>query len=49
MIFRGLTLLLVLYRMYRRLPASQQRQVLRLLGRHGPRLVSTLGRRARRA
>ncbi|MEX0851599.1 MAG: hypothetical protein WD015_08835 [Gaiellaceae bacterium] len=49
MIFRAMGLVLVLYRMYRRLPASQRRQVLKLAGKHGPRMASTLARRARRS
>jgi hypothetical protein len=47
MIFRAMGALLLLYKMYRRLPPSQRQRVLKLMGQHGPRLVSVVGRRAR--
>ena len=49
LIFRGLTLMLLIYRMYRRLPPSQRRRLLRAAGKHGPRIASTAARRARQA
>jgi hypothetical protein len=53
MLFRLGTLLLLVYRMWRRLPAAQRRQVARaarreggrLLVRHGPRALSALAAR----
>jgi hypothetical protein len=47
-IFRFFTLAFLLYRMYRRLPRSQQRQLREALQRHGPRIASTAAKRARR-
>jgi hypothetical protein len=47
-IFRVFTLAFLLYRMYRRLPRSQRRQVREALQRHGPRIASTAAKRARR-
>jgi hypothetical protein len=44
MLLRGLPLLMALYRMWRRLPAKQRRQVIVLAGRHGPRVASRLMR-----
>jgi hypothetical protein len=48
LLFRAATLLLFLFRIWRRLPARQRRRVLWAAGRHGPRIaVFALRRRAR--
>jgi hypothetical protein len=47
MLFRSATLVLFLFRMWRRLPASQRRRVLWALGRHGPRVAARVARQAR--
>jgi hypothetical protein len=44
---RGIPLVLFLFRMWRRLPASQKKQVLRALQRHGPRVAAQVARQAR--
>jgi hypothetical protein len=44
---RGIPLILFLFRMWRRLPASQKRQVLRALQKHGPRVATQVARQAR--
>jgi hypothetical protein len=44
---RGMALLLFLFKMWRRLPASQKKQVLRTLQRHGPRFAAQVARQAR--
>jgi hypothetical protein len=44
---RGIPLVLFLFRMWRRLPASQKKQVLRTLQRHGPRIAAQVAREAR--
>jgi hypothetical protein len=44
---RGMALLLFLFKMWRRLPASQKKQVLRTLQRHGPRVAAQVARQAR--
>jgi hypothetical protein len=46
-LLRGIPLILFLFRMWRKLPASQKRQVLRVLGRHGPRVAARFAQRAR--
>jgi hypothetical protein len=46
-IFRAFTLFMLLYRMWRRLPASQRRRALELAGRHGPRVATRVARRGR--
>jgi hypothetical protein len=45
-IFRAFTLFMLLYRVWRRLPASQRRRALKLAGRHGPRVARGMARRA---
>ena len=37
--FRAFWLFMLLYRMWRRLPARQRRQALQLAGRHGPKFA----------
>jgi hypothetical protein len=44
---RGVPLVLFLFRMWRRLPASQKKQVLWTLQRHGPRVAARVAREAR--
>jgi hypothetical protein len=44
---RGIPLILFLFRMWRKLPASQKRQVLQVLGRHGPRVAARVAQQAR--
>ena len=44
---RGIPLILFLFRMWRKLPASQKRQVLKVLGRHGPRVAARVAQQAR--
>jgi hypothetical protein len=44
---RGIPLILFLFRMWRRLPASQKRRVLQVLGRHGPRVAARVASQAR--
>jgi hypothetical protein len=44
---RGIPLILFLFRMWRKLPASQKRHVLKVLGRHGPRVAAGVAARAR--
>jgi len=48
-LLRGIPLFLFLYRMWRRLPATQRRNLLWTAGRHGPKLALFALRRARRA
>jgi len=47
-LLRLFTLFVLLYRVWRRLPARQRRQALKLAGRHGPRVASHAARRATR-
>jgi hypothetical protein len=49
MLLRGLPLILFLFRMWRKLPASQKRQALRVMGRYGPILLAGAARQARAA
>ena len=44
---RGIPLILFLFRMWRKLPASQKRRVLKTLGRHGPRVAARVAAQAR--
>jgi hypothetical protein len=44
MLFRAATLLLFLFRIWKRLPASQRRRVLWAAGRHGPRIARSVWR-----
>jgi hypothetical protein len=44
---RGWALFLLLFRMWRRLPARQKKQVLWALQRHGPRIAAQVAREAR--
>jgi hypothetical protein len=44
---RGVPLVLFLFRMWRRLPAPQKKQVLRALQQHGPRVAAQVARQAR--
>jgi hypothetical protein len=44
---RGIPLVLFLFRMWRKLPASQKRQVLKALRRHGPRVAAQVAKQAR--
>jgi hypothetical protein len=44
---RGIPLLLFVFRMWRRLPAKQKKQVLWMLQRHGPRVAAQVARQAR--
>ncbi len=44
---RGIPLILFLFRMWRKLPASQKKQVLRVLQRHGPRVAARVAAQAR--
>jgi hypothetical protein len=46
-LLKGIPLFLFLYRMWRRLPSKQRRQVLWMAGRHGPRIASSAWRRTR--
>jgi hypothetical protein len=46
-LFKGIPLFLFLYRMWKRLPTKQRRQVLWMLSRHGPRIATSTWRRAR--
>ncbi|MBA3333364.1 MAG: hypothetical protein M3Q59_03245 [Actinomycetota bacterium] len=46
-IFRIFTFVLLLYRLYRRLPKSQRRQLLDAVERYGPRVASEARRRVR--
>jgi hypothetical protein len=41
---RSFPLVLFLFRMWRKLPASQKRRVLRAVGRHGPRVAARVAR-----
>jgi hypothetical protein len=45
---RAFTLFMVLYRMWRRLPASQRRRALVFAGRHAPRAAAKVARRRAR-
>jgi hypothetical protein len=47
-LLRMVTLFMLLYRVWRRLPARQKRQALKLAGRHGPRIATHAARRATR-
>jgi len=44
LIFRAATLLLFLFRIWKRLPACQRRRMLWAAGRHGPRLARSAWR-----
>jgi hypothetical protein len=44
MLFRAATLLLFLFRIWKRLPASQRRRVLWAAGRHGPSIARSVWR-----
>jgi len=46
-LLRLFTFVLMLYRMYRRLPKSQRRQLVDAVGRYGPRVAETAARRVR--
>jgi hypothetical protein len=46
-LLKGFPLFLLLFRMWRRLPAKQRRRVLWAVGRHGPLIAATVWRRAR--
>ena len=47
-LFRAFWLFMLVYRMWRRLPARQRRQALALAGRHGPKVAAGFMRHARR-
>jgi hypothetical protein len=47
LLFRAVTIVFFLRRMWRMLPASQKRKVLSLVGRHGPPMAGKLYRRTR--
>jgi hypothetical protein len=47
LVLRGLPLVLFLFKMWRKLPASQKKQVLRTLQQHGPRVAAQVARQAR--
>jgi hypothetical protein len=47
LLFRAATILLFLFRIWKRLPASQRRRVLWAAGRHGPRIATSVWRRSR--
>jgi hypothetical protein len=47
LVLRGIPLILFLFRMWRKLPASQKKRVLRTLQRHGPRVAAQVAREAR--
>jgi hypothetical protein len=49
LLFRAATLLLFLFRIWKRLPASQRRRMLWAAGRHGPRIAAFAWRRRARA
>jgi hypothetical protein len=44
---RGFPLILFLFRMWRKLPAAQKRQALRMVRRHGPLILAGIARTAR--
>jgi hypothetical protein len=45
---RAFWLFMLVYRMWRRLPARQRRKALALAGRHGPKVAARFVRHARR-
>jgi hypothetical protein len=48
-VLRGLPLILILFRVWRKLPAAQKRQALSVLGRYGPIVLAAAARQARAA
>ena len=47
LLFRAVTLVLFLLKVWKRLPASQRRRMLWAAGRHGPRIANSVWRRSR--
>jgi hypothetical protein len=47
LLFRAATLVLFLFKVWKRLPASQRRRMLWAAGRHGTRVARSVGRRSR--
>jgi hypothetical protein len=47
LLFRAVTLVLFLFKVWKRLPASQRRRLLWAAGRHGPRIANSVYRRSR--
>ena len=47
-LMRAFWLFMLMYRMWRRLPARQRRQALELAGRHGPKVAARVLRSRRR-
>jgi hypothetical protein len=47
-LMRAFWLFMLLYRMWRRLPARQRKQALMLAGRHGPKVATRVIRNTRR-
>jgi hypothetical protein len=48
MLLRGIPLVLFLVRMWRKLPASQKRYALQVIGRYGPLVLAAGARQARK-
>jgi hypothetical protein len=47
LLFKAMTLVLFLFKIWKRLPASQRRHLIWTVGRHGPRIATSVWRRSR--
>jgi hypothetical protein len=47
LLFKAVTLVLFLFKIWKRLPASQRRRLLWAAGKHGPRIANSAWRRSR--